>query len=1185
MKKIILPLLLFITLYTTAQVGIGTKIPEPSAMLEVKSNSKGVLISRMTESERSAIKTPAAGLLVYQTDGSAGFYYHTGTEWKYLPPASTTVALQSSANLTAGLTATTVSSVSGTANRITSTGGATPIIDIASTYPGQSSITTVGTIGTGTWNGTVISSAKGGAGTVNGLLKANGSGTVSAAVYGTDYLKPNTAITAGTKTKITYDSKGLITGGSNALTTDIAEGTNKYFTDARSRAALSLTTTGTSGAATYSSSTGVLNIPQYSGGSGGTTYSFASPLALNTGTVSIPQATSVTSGYLTSTDWSTFNNKLSTAAAASTYATITSVNGKVTSNNAITGATKTKITYDTKGLVTSGTDATTSDIAEGTNLYFTEQRVRNTPLTGYIVGSNTAVANTDNVMGSIAKLQGQINAKQSSGQAWLLGGNAGTDPSTQFIGTTDNNDLVFKVNNTQAGRINTSNSNTSFGIQSMIANTTGDGNVGIGYKSLTSNIGGQRNVGIGFESLHENLNGENQIAIGYRALYNSNSINNIGIGWHSLYSNTSGAGNTSVGHGGLYSNTIGVKNTSLGQDALAANTEGNDNVALGFAALSSSIIGSNNVSVGNNSLSQSTAWFNTAIGYNTSKLTTTGQANSAFGQAALYNNTTGSDNTAIGGEALGLNVSGNKNTALGAAAEVGADNLTNATAIGSNSKVDCDNCLVLGSVNGQNSATSSVRVGIGTTNPEPSAALEVKSTTQGLLLPRMTAEQRDNIVNPVQGLVVYCTNCGTKGQMNVYDGTEWTDMNGDATKPDINSLPVLSTTAISDTTAISATSGGNITSVGGTSIIARGIVWGTSSNPTISLGTKTTDGTGTGNYSSQITGLSANSTYYVRAYATNTAGTAYGNEISFTSNSITLTLNLTWSLVTNGDCLNIIQGKLSTDLFLIRRTDVLKSTDGGSTWANTNWPLGIVRSNTSATGGVAYSSFGNGQLAVAALDNGWYISSDDGASYQATGPTGFGTGAPGMTSLSDGSFISGNGGFLRGIYKTSGIDNLTWSQKYSGTDIYNFAKVNDDTLYSSGYGNEPLLKSFDKGETWTPMIQTQSAIDYITIKNDSILVTNRDGNITVSSRFNFNSSTTPKYTIAGSADFKRGIYSKSDNLLIISANHTGFYISNDFGNTFQLYTIPSATLHNNPAIIGNSIYINTDVGLYSSKFK
>ena len=200
MKHILLPLFLLMTIYSAAQVGIGTKIPEPSAMLEVKSNSKGVLISRMTESERSAIKSPAAGLLVYQTDGSAGFYYHTGSEWKYLPPATIASAAQPLTYSTSG-SGYTVSSVSGVPNRITSSGGTAPVIDISSTYVGQPSITTVGTIGTGTWNGTVISSSKGGAGTVNGLLKANGSGTVSAAVSGTDYLKPNTAITAATKTK------------------------------------------------------------------------------------------------------------------------------------------------------------------------------------------------------------------------------------------------------------------------------------------------------------------------------------------------------------------------------------------------------------------------------------------------------------------------------------------------------------------------------------------------------------------------------------------------------------------------------------------------------------------------------------------------------------------------------------------------------------------------------------------------------------------------------------------------------------------------------------------------------------------------------------------------------------------------------------------------------------------------
>ena len=244
MKNILLFLFLLITLYSTAQVGIGTRIPEPSAMFEVKSNSKGVLISRMTESERSSIKTPVAGLLVYQTDRSAGFYYHTGIEWKYLPPEAISQPLNSST-------------------------------------------------------------------TTNGVLASTATAT---------------------------------------------------------------------------------------------TYIFNSPLVENLGAVSLPKATSVASGYLSSADWNTFNNKVSIANAQA------ALNTKLTANSAIIGGTKTKITYDSKGLVTAGANATTNDITEGTNLYFTEQRVRNTPLTGYTVGTNTAVANTDNLMASIGKLEARINA-------------------------------------------------------------------------------------------------------------------------------------------------------------------------------------------------------------------------------------------------------------------------------------------------------------------------------------------------------------------------------------------------------------------------------------------------------------------------------------------------------------------------------------------------------------------------------------------------------------------------------------------------------------------------------------------------------------------------------------------------------------------------------------------------------
>jgi hypothetical protein len=98
------------------------------------------------------------------------------------------------------------------------------------------------------------------------------------------------------------------------------------------------------------------------------------------------------------------------------------------------------------------------------------------------------------------------------------------------------------------------------------------------------------------------------------------------------------------------------------------------------------------------------------------------------------------------------------------------------------------------------------------------------------------------------------------------------------TTPDV--LPVVTTTAVSSVTQTTAVSGGNVVTNGGGSVTARGVCWSTSSNPTIS-NSKTTDGTGAGSFSSNITGFAANTRYYVRAYATNSAGTAYGNEVTF----------------------------------------------------------------------------------------------------------------------------------------------------------------------------------------------------------------------------------------------------------------------------------------------------------------
>ncbi len=96
------------------------------------------------------------------------------------------------------------------------------------------------------------------------------------------------------------------------------------------------------------------------------------------------------------------------------------------------------------------------------------------------------------------------------------------------------------------------------------------------------------------------------------------------------------------------------------------------------------------------------------------------------------------------------------------------------------------------------------------------------------------------------------------------------------------SLPTVTTNAVSNITTTSATCGGNVTSDGGATVIARGVCWSLSQNPTVS-NSHTTDGSGMGGFTSSLTALAAGTTYYVRAYATNSQGTVYGSQVSFTT--------------------------------------------------------------------------------------------------------------------------------------------------------------------------------------------------------------------------------------------------------------------------------------------------------------
>jgi hypothetical protein len=109
--------------------------------------------------------------------------------------------------------------------------------------------------------------------------------------------------------------------------------------------------------------------------------------------------------------------------------------------------------------------------------------------------------------------------------------------------------------------------------------------------------------------------------------------------------------------------------------------------------------------------------------------------------------------------------------------------------------------------------------------------------------------------------------------------------------------PVVTTVSVSGINQTDALSGGNITSDGGASVTSRGVCWNIAENPTLAC-SKTSDGSGTGSFSSKITLLTPGTKYYVKAYAVNSAGTSYGNQVSFTSSPILLA-TLTTSDVTS----------------------------------------------------------------------------------------------------------------------------------------------------------------------------------------------------------------------------------------------------------------------------------------------
>lgn len=285
----------------------------------------------------------------------------------------------------------------------------------------------------------------------------------------------------------------------------------------------------------------------------------------------------------------------------------------------------------------------------------------------------------------------------SSSSQWNLIGNAGINESTNFIGTTDNNILKFRVNDKFSGQIHYDDlvGNTSFGLETNSSNTTGSFNTAFGTYALKANT--------------------------------TSGFQNTALGAFALAANNTGDDNTGLGQGSLSLNTSGGNNTGVGQGTLNKNLTGSSNTAIGHAALNLNSTTSNNTAVGKSALFANEGSNNTGIGHFALIANTSGSSNTAVGQNSLSANTTTSNNTAVGWEAL-RSTTNNGNVGVGYRADVGAG-VSEAISIGISSNVTGDNSIAIGRNSSATNINSVVIGNTATTNQQNTISIGLTAST------------------------------------------------------------------------------------------------------------------------------------------------------------------------------------------------------------------------------------------------------------------------------------------------------------------------------------------------------------------------------------------------------------------------------------------------------------------------
>ena len=525
----------FLLMDLSAQVGINTdgSSPDASAMLDVKSTTKGLLIPRMTSAQKSAISSPASGLLIYQTDATPGFYYFSGTAWIMLVDFSSTVKKIDDLS-------------DGKSDNDGSDNGSSVFLGINA---GQSDDGT-NNQNVGIGFEALKSVTYGHSNTATGYqaLYNNTTGSYNTA-NGKDALFSNT--TGNSNTANGKDALfSNITGHSNTANGSYAlfSNTTGHSNTANGSYALFSNTTGNSNTANgkealYDNTTGGSNTAN---GKGVLSYNRANSRSTAMGYNAMYYADSRTTGR------ETYNTALGyEALRGSTNA----------ANN--TGQYNTAVGDQALYSNTTGDNNTANGKA---TLYSNNTGENNT--------ANGVEALFSNTTGSGNTANGHLSlySNTTGNYNTANGGNALYSNIANSRSTAIGYSAMFFADDRTTGR---GTYNTALGYEALRGSTTAASNTGqyntaVGDQALYSNTSGNVNTAIGVIALSANSTGSANTAIGESAL-NSNTVGNYNtaIGYTSLSANNSGDYNTAIGYGADVSSNNLINATAIGARAIA----------------------------------------------------------------------------------------------------------------------------------------------------------------------------------------------------------------------------------------------------------------------------------------------------------------------------------------------------------------------------------------------------------------------------------------------------------------------------------------------------------------------------------------------------------------------------------------------------------------------------------------